>query len=59
MPLDWNPDPVELQKYVNGKIHAGKPLTLSDVMAHIQDYREATHAKDETRTESDALENAA
>lgn len=53
MPLDWNPDPVELQKYVNGKIHAGKPLTLDDVMAHIQDYREATHAKGETRTESE------
>ena len=53
MPLDWQPDPVELQKYVNGKAHAGKPLTLDDVMAHIQDYREATHAKGETRTESE------
>jgi hypothetical protein len=53
MPLDWKPDPVELQKYVNGKIHAGKPLTLDDVMAHIQDFREATHAKGETRTESE------
>lgn len=53
MPLDWQPDPVELQKYVDGKTHAGKPLTLDDVMAHIQDYREATHAKGERRTESE------
>ena len=53
MPMDWNPDPVELQKYVNGKIHAGKPLTLEQVMAHLPDYREATHAKGERRTESE------
>lgn len=53
MPMDWNPDPVELQKYVNGKIHAGKPLTLELVMAHLPDYREATHAKGERRTESE------
>jgi len=53
MPMDWQPDLTELQKYVNGKSHAGKPLTTADVMAHIQDYREATHAKGETRTESE------
>lgn len=53
MPMNWNPDPVELQKYVNGKSHSGKPLTSADVMAHIQDYREATHAKGEKRTESE------
>ena len=53
MPMDWNPDPAELQKYVNGKIHAGKPLTLELVMAHLPDYREATHAKGERRTESE------
>lgn len=53
MPMDWNPDPVELQKYVNGKIHAGKPLTLETVLGHLGDYREATHAKGEKRTESE------
>ena len=53
MPMDWNPDPDELQKYVNGKSHAGKPLTLEQVMAHLPDYREATHAKGERRTESE------
>lgn len=53
MPMDWKPDPVELQKYINGKIHAGKPLTLEQVMAHLEDYREATHAKGEKRTESE------
>lgn len=53
MPMDWNPDPVELQKYVNGKIHAGKPLTLEIVLGHLGDYREATHAKGEKRTESE------
>jgi len=53
MPMDWQPDLAELQKYVNDKSHAGKPLTTADVMAHIQDYREATHAKGETRTESE------
>ena len=53
MPMDWQPDPVELQKYVDGKIHAGKPLTLEQVMAHLPDYREATHAKGEKRTESE------
>jgi hypothetical protein len=53
MPMDWNPDPDELQKYVDGKIHAGKPLTLEQVMDHLQDYREATHAKGERRTESE------
>lgn len=53
MPMDWNPDPDELQKYVDGKIHAGKPLTLEQVMEHLPDYREATHAKGERRTESE------
>jgi hypothetical protein len=53
MPMDWNPDPVELQKYVNGKIHAGKPLPLETVLGHLGDYREATHAKGENRTESE------
>jgi len=53
MPMDWNPDPVELQKYVNGKIHSGKPLTLETVLGHLGDYREATHAKGEKRTESE------
>ena len=53
MPMDWQPDPAELQKYVNGKIHAGKPLMLETVMGHLGDYREATHAKGEKRTESE------
>lgn len=53
MPLDWQPDLVELQKYVNDKIHDGKPLTLEQVTAHLPDYREATHAKGERRTESE------
>ena len=53
MPMDWNPDSVELQKYVNGKIHAGRPLTLETVLGHLGDYREATHAKGEKRTESE------
>ena len=53
MPMDWNPDPDELQKYVDGKAHAGKPLTLEQVMEHLPDYREATHAKGERRTESE------
>ena len=41
------------KKYVNGKIHAGKPLTLEQVMEHLPGYREATHAKGERRTESE------
>ena len=53
MPMDWSPDHDELQKYVDGKIHAGKPLTLEQVMEHLPDYREATHAKGERRTESE------
>jgi len=53
MPMDWSPDPVELQKYVNGKIHDGRPLTLETVLGHLGDYREATHAKGEKRTESE------
>lgn len=53
MPMDWNPSRGELQKYINGKIHDGKPLTLEMVLEHLADYREATHAKGEKRTESE------
>lgn len=53
MPMDWKPSHDELQKYVNGKIHDGKPLTLEMVLEHLADYREATHAKGEKRTESE------
>lgn len=52
MPMDWNPDPVELQKYVNGKMHAGKPISIETVLGNLNEFRDATSAKGQSRTEA-------
>ena len=51
MPMDWNPDPDELQNTSTGK-STPKPLTLEQSHGASSGYREATHAKGERRTES-------
>ena len=52
MPMDWTPDTNTLNTYLQGKAANGRPVTVADVMARLDDWRENANASGKTMTDA-------